>query len=561
MSFWTLGALYLGLVFAAPLAGAITPKWAAFDATRLPIPENFQEEVLLDQYSNTWARRTETLGYAESQVLPFYEFRVPADKVNQVSRQEEELPKSFQPWVSEKGQSYIRFLVPDLFYVGVIDKMIEAFGEPVKVWAGAKIQGKATFHVWDPADSRAEPFRLKIERDVKPGQRINNFGLLRSSVFMGVTIRDLEQKKPSPQAVFYREPFAAEVSLPGGMTYSYLVRAIPQEVIHRNLADTAFVPLHGFLNSPLIAQMAVRRKMTVREWLHEEYFPKLARVVAHYNFELGLFFEGHTQNISLLLDRKTGRILKFYLKDASDTIVSPLIQALSGNLPDYKFRPASRLNEDWIAGSHVPAEVKFAGYFNWTYVNQSVVDMTGSPIEKRWNTAEFLANYAEAAGLEPDELSASALEALHLLHNGQSVPLTAAWSGATTALGAKVGDFDAAFIQITQEIADLVIRKRFKKWFSKLESRSNKSLTELRSMAARSEKLGQLNWAMPHSKRRYFELRGTSKLGYLQVNNGVMIFDRDQNEPLGVAYGTGAFDLGLTPEEMDCLLSLTAPRP
>jgi hypothetical protein len=194
-------------------------------------------------------------------------------------------------------------------------------------------------------------------------------------------------------------------------------------------------------------------------------------------------------------------------------------------LPVYVTKPVNRLNEYWMDAAPFRAASKNAGHFSRRYLGQSVWDMTGSVTERRWNTAIFLKEYAEAAGLTPDDLSPKSREYMFLLYNGQDPGLKLTFRNGRGVGREKVADYGAAFISVMQEITDL-----------KAKILGRKAIQASVPLEYGAVVPPQVNWSTPDSEVQYRRAAVLGRLERIQLHDGVLLLDRQTGEPLGAAY-------------------------
>lgn len=529
------------LVVAFGFCGLFSSGATAADVDGSKLPSRHLEEIYHDQHFNVLTRLYENLDSTQSQPIEFAEILIPIDRVQFVFGTGVALPEHLNPIVFEGGVKYMRFFAPDLPYVDALDRL-KKIGKFVRNWMGVKIQGKATFHLWDPEHPERPNVRIKVERNGNglrdPDRRYNTFSNSQQAILISNIIRKLEAEKPNALASFYNEVFAAGIT-EGDFTYNYLLRLIPEEALNRGEAES-FVPLHGFLNSPFITHLAEKKGVDIKSWVRQEYIPKLAQVAAYYNFELGVWFEGHSQNMSILIDSPKSEIKKFFIKDAPDVLLSPFHQAISGVLPQYNFSLISRAYEKFIDETS-GFTLRIPGIYNAVFLSQSLKDITSDEATQRIYVGEYLKAYTVAAGYDLSQLDIDDQKSIEGLLKGEKQNRRAVLSPKTAnAEEFVVDDGMAELAIITQKITELkaltmfkILKVNMESWLAPTASDKARMISIVRN-ALESK---TFNWSTSSAKDRYDRSwTFLSSFGVLPVENGVILYDKKGNFPVGVAY-------------------------
>lgn len=511
---------YLAVIF--PASGA--------NSVPFTVPEPFLEEVDFDQMHNTRWRGGQAVELKQTAPIPIYEFRLSTvDARLHAARKAKELLAGsiydYSDWIAT-------IWIPSLPDIPGLDELKRQFGEPTRVLAGARLLGKATFHVWDPARPQLHPLRVKFQ--VKMNNKFYNDALAaENSVKSFEVIQNLFAAKPHPTAWFYPEPLGVTVPLSNTFSFSMIVRTIPHASTplpnHRRV-----VPLHGFLNSIYLRQMARARGQTDLQWILSEYIPKLARMLAYFHFEMGIWIEAHSQNLSIVLNTETGEIESFGVKDADDVLFAPFFWHMN----DIHIERAStlpfRLNEYWdMYESNIhPRAASMAGHHATDFVRQSIAGVTHDSTTKQELLGRFIRKYLQASGLELRDLSPQAARQWLLLQQGEITNLDQVRLPGKikfSVFGPKrlspivaYKNSPAAFMTVMQNIADVVTEKKFRHVLSQLSDGANDN-TQVQ-FPAYGTRWAYEAWAQRLQARQVATVRRGSI---------VFIYDRKTGRPLG----------------------------
>jgi hypothetical protein len=162
--------------------------------------------------------------------------------------------------------------------------------------------------------------------------------------------------------------------------YYNIQRTIPFQNMKLDGSDL-FLPLFS-LYSPMLKKTEFSEKIYGTDdfinWFQKNISEKLINIVLDSYFNLGIHFELHQQNISVLLQNQS--VSDLFVHDLFDVIEDPIYQALLG-LPFYSFPDVNRMSSLPICGTIQNSEAHF--------LNQPELKSLGS-----WYR-EYLRDYGE----------------------------------------------------------------------------------------------------------------------------------------------------------------------
>lgn len=516
----TRGGWVVGLVCLALQGAAV---WAALPLAPAPA---YRDEVLLDQADNVVGRRDEIRGADERAVLSVLEFHVPVEQteVTMSSRLSKDEADRF--FVIENGaRKFLRVWIPEnnVKLKETITKLKRLFGEPLRPFAASRLQGKATYHVWQDGASDEQAFRLKVPyKGVgSSGEKVvhNSYAVGARAVMVSDILAGIQERKPIPGVDYYREIFVANLTVPG-LPYNFLIRQPPQAAYRRSESQ-GFLPLHGLLGSTALDRLALAKGLTPVQWIMQEYLPKLASTMAKLNFGWGAWLEAHTQNLSVLVNYETGEIEVLYFKDLADLMLSPFYQATAGVLPAYRDVPDARLNEEWISNN---GQAEFAGPFAYYYLWQAVTSWSGEQKLRAQSVATFLKAYLrETRGVM---LKTEFETYLKMMEKGRDPVLVYQFSPYNRILEDDASGSAAAFLMIMESAA----------WWKTGVNRALATYPMLPGLAIDKEphkKLvrlakkylarGHLNWAFANARQIHTrDVIAKTKMTAIPVENGIL---------------------------------------
>lgn len=258
--------------------------------------------------------------------------------------------------------------------------LIEKFGIPTKELLAVKLSGRSSILIWDPLGSFT-PIVLKM--DSYSNRRMKQ----------GVIGTDILDELNSSEFRILKEKSVVTVRV-GNFYNQYLLRDVSEITASFSSARKIY-PLHGFIGSDLIEQMASLMKINKEEWIKREYLPALAKKIANQNFKLGVYLGNHTQNTLIELDPLTGKITDFVFKDIQDMMVDNYVFDQSANLNLTKSIDMV-LNKYFQDNSYLARKRgKEIGIHFALYDFQSIISLTQDPVLSRKYVGIYLKNYIE----------------------------------------------------------------------------------------------------------------------------------------------------------------------
>lgn len=282
------------------------------------VPEDLATAVRLDQSYNI--RGLEPLTADQRKTIPILHVDVPLRHVElALSRHLDEKAKQEFVRVGPNG-AFVRMFFrnpQNPLYV----RLAKKYGANPVRYRGTRLQSHSTYLVWDEQSSAR--FYIKFE-----GGTTRQF-TAKNAVAIDDYVEDTLGDDPHDTFVsVLPERFAATFKTLLG-SYTYSVRDVePTRKPHGE--NLELWPVHGFLGSPDLEDIARRNGETVEDWMVREYAPKLAKFIARANYEYGFYPEAHTQNLLFHIDRETGEIAGFAFRDLNDVAIDPLPRLAKG---------------------------------------------------------------------------------------------------------------------------------------------------------------------------------------------------------------------------------------
>lgn len=257
--------------------------------------------------------------------------------------------------------------------------LIQHFGQPKNEFLGLKLSGRSSNLIWDP-EGKVSPFILKLDRY--------------SSEFMseGVKGTDLIMKHNSPDLKIMQEKASVLVQLHSFHFNRYLIRDVSEITKNFNKGVKTY-PLHGFIGSDLIDQLAAKMNLSRQEWIAKEYIPLLAKKLASQNYLTGIYLNNHTQNSLIEINRSSGKISDFIFKDIQDIMVDPFFFSSESNYKDIKSFNNRLYNHFFDSHFLAKTRGKEAGIHFALYDAQSILSLTKDTFTLRIFMGIFLKNY------------------------------------------------------------------------------------------------------------------------------------------------------------------------
>lgn len=117
---------------------------------------------------------------------------------------------------------------------------------------------------------------------------------------------------------------------------------IRQIKTHKLKPGEQIYPLHGFLGSPLLTQLASKWGLTRFEFLKEKLMPHYADILFETVFRVGVWPNSHTQNLWIIIDDKNN--FRLAHKDFQHLIVDPFLRHTD---PTYPYEIGRRDTSDF----------------------------------------------------------------------------------------------------------------------------------------------------------------------------------------------------------------------
>jgi hypothetical protein len=512
------------------------------------VPQVWRDEIFADQSQNIPSRVDEIHDASRRNVEEVQEYLVPVKDI-EFAASKTLTPEELKEFFVRKGKKeFLRVYVPagnDKLKTART-KLRKKYGEPHRLLAGTRIQGKATYHVWDPAKPDGEAFRLKmfyygLGSEGRPIHH-NNFQGGIDAIRTNDWLTEIEKRSPIEGATFYREIFAAQIK--GlGTNLNFLIRRPPPAAYARE-EGRLFLPLHGVLSSNYVQEFAAAQNRTPQEWIFEEYLPKLAKFTALTNVTWGVWIEAHSQNLSVLVDRFTGKIIQIYFKDLADIMMSPFLQAIHGVLPAYEHRPQALLNENWLTAD---ADDEYAGAFSGDFLLSSITNWTKNKTAARKSAARFIKEYQRQ--LPGAKLSNVTRHYLKAMEAGRDPMVRYNYNVKSERPRPSEDDYIAAFIHIVDDLMtwDNTTRRALVNFPKLLTAQVDRDLElKLHDWTLEQMEKEMFSWAFKEAHQYYKSRVALAKrkepLRLIPVHNGVMAVS-EGGYFFGLAYGFNAEQL------------------
>lgn len=481
----------------------------------------------MDQLHNTQWRASQILNISATHLIPIFEFRVPKQRLRIHALSDASQFLKGTPYDPDADE--LQIWIPNLPEFTSYQKLVKEFGPPVRELIGVRLQGKASFHIWDHRRPDLMPIRAKFQRAGGwDGKKIFNGELaVENSVRSYAVIRDLDTQKPHPSAQFFPEPFGVTVPLLDGSSYSMILRAIPY-ARHRLAPHQHVWPLHGFLNSFQVRAMAQAQRRTDLDWIKLEYLKKLAEMIAHFQFEQGVWIEGHSQNMSIVVNSQTGIIEFFWIKDADDVMFAPFFWHLNRlRIANAKALPF-RLNEHWESWGQVihPKASSSAGIHATDFLIQSIAGVTNDRSVIQELSAQFVRHYLDAIHMNRDELSTPIQAILSELETGDVTNKTRMFVPTQSWKWRTIRNTKAAFTMIMQEIADQMTMRKFRAAKMMGYAGPSTPIQEATNFDFPAFPHFRVWWEFPRRPK-------SQQLKTIQMDRALLIYDEHTGRPLG----------------------------
>ncbi len=290
-----------------------------------------------------------------------------------------------------------------------------------------------------------------------------------------------------------KEKAAVNIEI-GRFRNSYLLRDA-SEVIDSFNSQKKLYPLHGFIGSDLISQVARRMNLSDQDWIEKEYLPKLSKKIAYQNFGLGISLHNHTQNTLIEIDPKTGEISDFVFKDIQDQMVDRYVFDKNANLN--ATRESSNILNHFFFDNSPLARTRGMeiGIHFALYDAQSIMALTQDPVLIKKFLGIFVRNYfMEVQNLTGRSLSLSVENAnlLEDLENGFEV-----YPNESTYLSHA----QSAVVQIMNDIYEQYMRSEFPDLSNESFKYNQVKLYEIFSDLTADHKTMRTSWRQPLSPK------------------------------------------------------------
>lgn len=251
----------------------------------------------------------------------------------------------------------------------------------LKVWGkGFRVMSRNTFYV--KSNDGNHQFYLKPEMIDNDGKHYNTESEAQNSIGLSKIMEKLfTLQKPKTFS------FLPEVS--GGalnkdqIQYSYLIRQSNPYGYNLN-ENEVLIPLQALLGvrrgneaiNPAQIEIgeaiAARQKMRFEVWMEKEFVPKLAKFTGEANYEFGIYPQAHSQNTMVIINKLTGKIKLFVIRDHADLMIDPFVfmkknrQSLLLELKNLKVNEINKIYHSQSQGLY------HASYFIYETVLQSL---------------------------------------------------------------------------------------------------------------------------------------------------------------------------------------------
>lgn len=284
---------------------------------------------------------------------------------------------------------------------------LRLLSRPIGSLVGHKIMGHSSYFI--PEQNGFPSMTLKTKRIA------GSSNLARKSIEASDYITQYQSLLPEDlQNTHLKEPLA--LSLLGlGLPYTVIFREMSQT---NEVKNRQTLPAFGLLGCELCMDLLARKSglKSAFQWKKQILMPRLARMMAHYHFSLGLLPEAHTQNILLEVDFSTGELVNIHLRDHADSLVNPVPLIFKG-IFDAKSAPQDlQLMNTYFLDVKTP-EAKFQHLHSAMYVSQAIQGHVRGQSARNKMYLAFFQSYLqevktiiEGESLELDSLTKSILD-------------------------------------------------------------------------------------------------------------------------------------------------------
>ena len=437
-------------------SGLIQSGWAALP---FKISEQWLEYIKLERQFNIHFRRDQIFpGSIEDAFVPLQHWevsdphrrdRIDAYRSDNLSAEEKEILFAKTAWGGDK----LRLFCTEIPQIISCRELIKEFGQPKAArWYGIRIQGQASFLVFDSHNPDRQPFTLKFGQ----GESVARNPVTLSDVF-SQRIENFPAYAEIPSG-FFPEKYLANVWLPSKKCFSMTFRSMDPIGLKLKPGQRIY-PLAGFL-AALSLEGAARR-----QWIEEVYLPALGKYSAITQQHFGIFVAGHTQNLNIVIDENQPNEVGFVARDARDMLNDPYTLEARGlsvaRTSEAEPQKTSRVYLKWPT-PEVGAE--FPGHHTALFTGQSVNLFESDPSLYPKNTRIFLEHYlreSEIISGHKVRLSPEAQRILDGLNSTKSSFGVWNWRRVQSAMASVVEDIYQSLLQ--QKLPKLKVEQS---WYS-----------------------------------------------------------------------------------------------
>lgn len=496
------------------------------------LPQYWFDYTQYDQICQTWERRSEISDMSRRDPTIFNEYWV--KKSDTEILQSFKAEKTLAQFTAQNG--YIRILVP--IYASAThesdfyDKIRKNLGEIKRRWVGYRLQGHSSYLVWaEDFPQDAEPLILKIEAPEYKSKTnsYNGANAAAQALNMQKMLERLAQEQPNLSLAYYPEPLAITAHL-DKQTYTFSVRTMPKKELW-DLPDVKFFPLHGLLGSHHPAQFAREAGKRPREWYKVTFAKQFGKFLGYHFFVTGIWPIMHAQNAGVAANMRDGSIPQFFMKDLADMYVNPLVWSLNG----YSLQIPSKNTPLIISKDRVEGDASFNDPIVMVerYILQAV---TGNFWGDTWganSVSVFAEGIMEEAGIKAEELSESSQKLLKDLPKDTSNKEVTAEYGKLEVTG-----LHAEFHKLFENIYEVSMRKLLIRKLLVLEQEHELvDIPKLKKKFYEKISKDQIQWVRPRSRGVFLKMNRTEadRLLYFETAQGIVVYDRIEMQPLGLA--------------------------
>jgi hypothetical protein len=386
MRFKNLAAAFLFALLAA------THSAPAADVAQPPeIPAPYAEDIVLSQRYNPPYRAGQELSEEQSKPVRLFHFDLPLEKAKIVEGKLDPETERLV-YVKKDGKIFARFYIVKSRYSRFpeVKALLERWHIPLeqKYWA-VRMQSQYTFFCWDPSDRSFDPFIVKIQKTISNEKVRNTAADGEAAVRIGSMIERHLHDDPDSSFSLFPERIASSLDA-DGVTFANSFRSPKPSVTYSS--DIKLWTANGFFGSSKALETAKKSGKTLDQWIKTEYLPKVAEYTARMNLKYGLYPESHTQNLTLAIDEKTGKIANIVLKDFSDILLDPFALIAQGKAThDQELRGVHAPRANYIPVTRDTS--KFPGNNISAFTGQSVVQLSTNPKKQSAYAQTFVENY------------------------------------------------------------------------------------------------------------------------------------------------------------------------